>query len=384
VPQRLLLISNGHGEDFNAAMVGQALQHPELIIHGMALVGEGGAYKQRGIPLIAPTRPMPSGGFMYMDYGQLWRDLTAGLIPLVWQQWRIIREQGSRYDLVVAVGDLYPILVAALSGRPYAVFLISTSSYYEERIRIPWLTWRLLHIRRCVKVLTRDGFTARDLCQRGLNKADWVGTPLLDGLTTSCQTLPGETAKLLLLPGSRLPEALQNLRLLLQACALAGSHYTYWVALVGDITPAYLHTLDARWVYDPKQHTLNQGGIPVWCLWGRFGDALQQCDLVLGMAGTAVEQAVGLGKPVLQIPGEGPQFTYRFAEAQQRLLGGSVQTFRRLPDLVAAIPKVLGDLDYRQRCRQNGQARLGTPGGAARLAGVISQLLRQVSPVNNL
>ena len=33
---------------------------------------------------------------------------------------------------------------------------------------------------------------------------------------------------------------------------------------------------------------------------------------------------VGLGMPVFTIAGEGPQFSYAFAEAQQRLLGKSV------------------------------------------------------------
>ena len=51
---------------------------------------------------------------------------------------------------------------------------------------------------------------------------------------------------------------------------------------------------------------------------------LQQSDLVIGMAGTAIEQAVGLAKPVLQVPGQGPQFTAAFAEAQRRLLGPTV------------------------------------------------------------
>jgi len=42
------------------------------------------------------------------------------------------------------------------------------------------------------------------------------------------------------------------------------------------------------------------------------------------MAGTAAEQAVGMAKPVLQLPGQGPQFTAGFAEAQRRLLGPTV------------------------------------------------------------
>ena len=42
------------------------------------------------------------------------------------------------------------------------------------------------------------------------------------------------------------------------------------------------------------------------------------------MAGTAAEQAIGLGKPVIQIEGKGPQFTKSFAEAQRLLLGKNV------------------------------------------------------------
>ncbi|MEN9252408.1 MAG: lipid-A-disaccharide synthase-related protein [Thermostichales cyanobacterium HHBFW_bins_127] len=373
--QRLLLISNGHGEDLNAAMIGAALQGPDCQVDGMALVGSGLAYRQRGIPLIAPTRALPSGGFVYMHPWQLLRDVVSGLIPLLWQQWQAIRHQGSRYDLVVGVGDVYPLVLAALSGRPYVAFLISTSSYYEGRIRLPWLSWWLLRSRRCLRVLTRDAFTAKDLQQRGLAKADYVGTPLLDALSPGNQPLPRREGIpiLLLLPGSRLPEALENLRLLLRACELAGSQYCYWVALVAEITPRHLSQLDPNWTYVGER--LVRGEVAVQCLWGQFGNALAACDCVLGMAGTAVEQAVGLGKPVLQIPGKGPQFTYRFAEAQQRLLGCSVQTFRSLPQLVAAIPQVLQDPAYQERCRRNGQERLGSPGGTARLAAAIREAL---------
>ena len=39
-----------------------------------------------------------------------------------------------------------------------------------------------------------------------------------------------------------------------------------------------------------------------------FIAVLQSSDLLISMAGTATEQAVGLAKPVLQLPGMGPQF----------------------------------------------------------------------------
>jgi len=100
------------------------------------------------------------------------------------------------------------------------------------------------------------------------------------------------------------------------------------------------------------------------------------------MAGTAIEQAVGLGKPVIQIPGRGPQFTYRFAEAQMRLLGSSVQTVGRGPAgeaelrLAAAwVERILSDPTYRQECQRNGQERVGRGEGAWGIARALQQLI---------
>ena len=53
----------------------------------------------------------------------------------------------------------------------------------------------------------------------------------------------------------------------------------------------------------------------------KLEEILFNSELVISMAGTATEQAIGLAKPVIQIEGKGPQFTKSFAEAQRRLLG---------------------------------------------------------------
>ena len=55
--------------------------------------------------------------------------------------------------------------------------------------------------------------------------------------------------------------------------------------------------------------------------WNNFDNILLKSRCFICMAGTAAEQAIGLGKPVIQIEGKGPQFTESFAEAQRRLLG---------------------------------------------------------------
>ncbi len=81
------------------------------------------------------------------------------------------------------------------------------------------------------------------------------------------------------------------------------------------------------------------------------------------------------GKPVIQIPGEGPQFTYQFAEAQTRLLGINAQTIGTKP----ATPEILQqaarrvietvqDSDYLAKCKENGPERFGPPGASERIA----------------
>ena len=110
----------------------------------------------------------------------------------------------------------------------------------------------------------------------------------------------------------------------------------FWAALVPALMP-HLEDIAARTRWQHRSGKLIFSAIKpsfsenkleqleVICSADAFADILQQSSLVIGMAGTAVEQAVGLGKPVIALPGNGPAFTYRFAEAQNRLLGDSVQ-----------------------------------------------------------
>ena len=119
---------------------------------------------------------------------------------------------------------------------------------------------------------------------------------------------------------------------------------------------------------------------------GAFREVLQRSDLVIGMAGTAIEQAVGLAKPVLQLPGQGPQFTAAFAEAQRRLLGptvfcaaeetGSREAMESTAELaMALLNRSQRDPDLQQQCRVEAQRRLGEAGGGPRMASAISALL---------
>ena len=88
------------------------------------------------------------------------------------------------------------------------------------------------------------------------------------------------------------------------------------------------------------------------------------------MAGTAAEQAIGLGKPVIQIEGKGPQFTKTFAEAQRRLLGKYVFCANNYKDkndqinqTIKLIIKIIYLIQLNKKfmisCNENAKKRLG-------------------------
>ncbi len=395
--KRVLFVSNGHGEDLNASLVLKALvqEFPAVKVAALPLVGEGNAYRRLDVPLITPTRSFPSGGIFYNNSIDLVKDLRSGLLGLALQQIQAARSHRYEFDWVFAAGDIVPLAIARLTGLPYSAFIVSTSSYYEGRLNLPLLTAPLLRSSRCQQLFTRDDYTAKDLQQQGFTRAIFAGYPIMDVLTPTGKDLQRQADRSLiaLLPGSRIPEACQNFGLQLALCEFLAEQMPVQIcaALVPSFTEAELQAVASQhnWQYQGHGRLMkvkNNQEIWVECHWDAFADILHQCDLAIGMAGTAVEQAVGLGKPVIQIPGSGPQFTYAFAEAQMRLLGSSVQTIgtkAATPEILQQaadrVIQTLKDLPYLQACAKNGQERVGFTGGSVGIARHLVTAIRQFS-----
>jgi uncharacterized protein (TIGR03492 family) len=345
---------------------------------------------------------MPSGGFVNRDGRQLLRDLQHGLANLTWSQWQVVRHwadsQPPNGSLVLAVGDLVPLLLARLSGLPYAFVGTAKSDYYLRDETgawlpetswqrwfgsdyFPWERWLMGHP-CCRAVFPRDSLTASVLRRWSLPVVD-AGNPMMDGLGTDWATPKPDRLTLLLLPGSRTPEAFANWTLLLQAVDGVLEHdWQRPVYLLAAIYPSFPTMLFASqltehgWqetsvqleelaepsgrVFQKQQATL--------VLTQQFTACLHKIDGAIAMAGTATEQVVGMGKPVITFPGQGPQFTQSFAQLQQRLLGKSV-TLVDHPDAVAgAIAHLIHNPELLQQIAANGRLRMGSPGAAQRIA----------------
>jgi uncharacterized protein (TIGR03492 family) len=394
--EKVLFISNGHGEDLNAVQILKALrtEHPQIEIGAMPIVGYGNAYRNLNINIIGPTELLPSGGFVYTSTFKLLTDIRSGLFTLLWRQIQAIRQYGDDCDAVFAIGDVIVLIGAYLSGKPYMAFTSSSSAYYENRMKFDLVTDWLLKSDRCRQIFTRDRYTAQMLNAQGYSKAICVGLPAMDALEISNKDLQSQPNLpfIALLPGSRLPEAGTNLQLLLDLAIATTPLFPEGVQFYAAVTPN-LCAPDRNGII-PLQQLAEQNGweyhsagyliypkdrLKVRYRYDAFADILAQSDLVAGMAGAAMEQAVGLGKPVIQIPSAGPQFTYAFAEAQMRLLGSSVQTIGTKPATIEtitqaaqAIRQTLADAEYLAQCRVNGLERIGGAGGGEAMAQIFA------------
>jgi len=391
---RVLLLSNGHGEDLSGALMGQELQARGLQVTALPLVGHGQAYRQAGLPVLGQTREYSTGGLGYTSHRGRLTEILQGQVLYLLRRLALLLRVASQVDLVVVVGDVIPVMAAALVGRPVVTYLVAYSSHYEGRLRLPWPCGTCLKSRRFRRVFSRDALTATDLSGQLGRPVEFLGNPFLDRVLEASAPLtppdaPRASQRLGLLPGSRLPEALSNLELMLEVLnhlpqpLQAPGRLALDAALVGDLTVDRITTCAEPLGWSLHGEELRKGPLRLRLHWGHFAAVVQQSDLLLSMTGTAAEQAVGLGKPVLQLPGFGPQFTPGFAEAQRRLLGpslfcadgetGTEKNLRRSGELIG---RLLADADLPELCRRNGQQRIGSGGGTARMAEQIVSLLR--------
>ena len=61
--------------------------------------------------------------------------LQGQVLYLLKRSWRLLRE-ARQADGIVVVGDVIPVILAWLSGKPVITYLVAYSSHYEGRLRL--------------------------------------------------------------------------------------------------------------------------------------------------------------------------------------------------------------------------------------------------------
>lgn len=388
----VLIISGGNAEDLIGATLCQHLEG--LRLAALPLVGPGKRYEGRVERILGPRKQMPSGGFPFNSLENLLADLQAGFLQEIVLQIRAAQLARREVRAVAVVGDAYALAIGVLAsdwGRLPLFHLQPQISHHYwagrsvwERLRQPnqfaaedymfYERWMHRFVRA---VYVRDKLSEQRAQQLGMHKARFVGSMAMDTLGPPERDLNGlldGRKVLVLLPGTR-ADVRFSLPLMLQTAALLPELQPL-VAWAGDFTNVPLAEGWALAIQDEQTAIAHHNGQQVWLLRGAFSAILHVGYVAIGTAGTANEQAAGMGIPVVAFPTPGPQYIYPNALRQSRLLGKAMRLVEAKPETIAeAVQLFLLNPEAREEARREGFERNGPQGAIPKIAAEIQAML---------
>lgn len=399
---KILFISNGHGEDSIAVKVIDRLRSMStapLDIYAWPMVGEGRIYRALAVPVVGSLNLLPSCGFATLSLKLLLKDLKAGWIPTHYRQIKTARSMRKKYDLVVAVGDIIVIAAAVLTRSPFLFIGCAKSSYYSFLHGYTRLEKFLLR-KYCSMTFPRDRLTVKELDKARI-KNRYVGNPMMDDLegTGTDFGLPQDRTVIGFLPGSR-TDAEENALFMLKAASAVEqtpfkSPLLFLFAASDDLNIPFISRgvihkkAQEGWEIEKgyaKNNPVNgivlklahANGCSAWFVKGHFADVLRCSTLIVGTAGTANEQAVGLGKPLLTFPTKGVMGK-RYVKMKMQFFGPSaLEVSPEVPAIARAITDLLTDTERRKKMAAAGRERMGHPGASKTIAQEILQELQRI------
>jgi uncharacterized protein (TIGR03492 family) len=382
--RKILFISNGHGEDEIACSIIKKMldRFPVEHIIAFPLVGKGGAYKKMGLSIPVPVKSMPSGGMVPENYtGNLFNDFRAGLARLTIDQIRTIKSLRPELKCVVAVGDVFPVLMAGLFTGMRTIFIgTAKSSYFDP---YGWFE-RCVFKKFCSISFPRDEVTAENLRHYGIKTA-WMGNAMMDSMNITDERfdIPENRKVIALLPGSR-DFAYKDFPVILKSVEIIDEiwdeRFSYIVPLAGSIDLDDLNKCANTVGFALKKFdhrtglvgVVQKSSLKINLLKDQFGTAINLAHLVIGQAGTGNEQAAGLGKPVISFDSGGREKLGWYRARQKGLLGDSLAVVSGDPESIAGKAiEILKNNELYKYMSEIGKARLGPSGAAKRMADYI-------------
>jgi uncharacterized protein (TIGR03492 family) len=382
---RVLFVSNGHGEAAIADCIARNVQKrlPAAELDHLALVGDA---RFTHLHEVGPRRRMPSGGLVAMaNVRNLFRDVRAGLFASIAAQLRFLRNARGRYDVAVAVGDVYA-LVMTLRARAPVIFVGTAKSISVA----PYGRFERRMLARAALRFVRDEATAQALRDAGLSAE--AGNVIVDLFAGEDDPIATSATRdfmplIAMLPGSR-ANAYADATFLLSVLRALLPRYPRLGAVlsVARDLDASRFAHDARrngWDVRPAQSPLpftlaleERTAVSAWS--GALAPIFSRATIVMGQAGTANEGAAAQGVPVIAFAAERWGASRWYRRRQQGLLGSAlVVAPRRLPEAVTAVAQLLDDPARRQSMSDTGRARMGAQGAAARIAGAIARIVEE-------
>ncbi|MCS7201865.1 MAG: lipid-A-disaccharide synthase-related protein [Dictyoglomus sp.] len=345
----LLFISNGFGEDLIAReIIKNILEIKDIKIFVLPLVGEGKAYLTLPIEILNPRRDFPSGGFAFRSsLKYIFKDLRNGLFSFQKEQLRTLRSFREKKIEVVCIGDTYNLVMGSFTQKrpfflPTAKSILNSSFYFPE----------IYLMKKLAKfVFTRDEPTYKYL-KNFIPQTFYLGNPMFDGLENGEEKYEDIIA---LLPGSR-EESIANIELMLKACEIVFKEFPNfrYVVIVSPYLPEKCR--------DYFRNIIKKFDLPVTISFGNFSSIVKKAYIILGLAGTANEQAVFLKKLVVSFPGKGPQITSKFLKMQKALLGEGLEVVNNYKEAGERIIYFIKNPEEVRLRGEKGRERLGDKG----------------------
>lgn len=370
-----LFISNGMGED---SMSAEIIRRVDSCLEAEAypLIGAGRAFDNL-CRIVGPRADVPSEGWRHTRWSVV-RDL-ASISAIMPRAIGYLRRCRGRYDKVVVVGDTSAVILSVLAGLKVDLYIDVFKTGYSHR----YTAVESQAIRRAVKkVFCRDDMLAAQLRDKGIDAVSH-GNIMLDTVTYGDIAITGSKddgiSRVGLLPGSRTgtPQAfalqIDALEMIAKRANVIG------VAAIADGIDIAALAQAGGLAYSPlpASHTHDMGhlsgrGIRIELYRGATGNVIEASDVVLSQAGTATQQALGLGKPVITFfP---PEHRKKRMDDEQALMGESRLLLPPDPAAIAfETARLLEDPAERARLGAIGKQRLGGPGT---LDAVIDELCR--------
>jgi len=371
-------------------------------IEVLPLVGNGDVFnsiKSKQFRKIGYLKELPSGGFSNQSLKGFFLDLFAGFLIDNLRNFLVVRKKSKQNCKIIAVGDFLPLFYAWSSGcefnfigTPKSDHTWSSgpswalSDFYHKLKGSEWDPWEMFLMRspRCKKLIMRDKITANNLVRKKIN-AKYLGNPMMDFVDAKNEKLSNIISfkRIILLVGSRYPEAFKNLDnfldclqdfnlpndllillpLSINANVIDIQSYLMKYGFIKQSKVDFFIDEDSVWKKKDQYVLIGKGKFNLWASLAEVG---------LSNAGTATEQIAGLGIPSLSLPGSGPQFTKTFAKRQSRLLGGSVLVCKNKKILLKRLSVLLKEKFYRLDQAKIGKKRMGHSGASEKIVDFIN------------
>ena len=378
----VLFVTNGHGEAAIAARIARELRAvSDARTHHFALVGAG--FGDAEFVDVGPQRAMPSGGLVAMgNVGAFSRDLRAGFVGLLARQIAFLRGAHARYACVVAVGDVYALLLAKVAARE-TIYVGTAKSVHMA----PYGPMERRVLRAARAIFVRDAATAADLQTHGVD-AVAPGNVIVDLLAGGGESIAWtQPLRLVLLPGSR--EAAYADGVLLAAVARrVGERYAQVEAAMSLAPGLDPQRFAAGLAADGWSLVREPGAVSFRAtapllfrgVRGELGPLLATATVAIGQAGTANEAAAACGLPVVALETATASGRSWYRLRQAKLLGDALTIVPADCDAAAdAIVALLDDPARRARLGAVGRERMGGAGGAAAIAAAIVRIAQRAA-----